>query len=133
MFRALVLNKDGQEVRAGVEELDEARLPEGDVTVAVEHSTLNYKDGLIIANKAPLVRSYPHVPGVDLAGLAVVLLGALRVALALGDEAQVGERVGGLRVAVVGGLELALGAGEISARSGVDAAAEGVVRGLVED
>ena len=53
MFRALVLDKDGDEVRAKVEALDESRLPDGDVTVAVEYSTLNYKDGLIIANKAP--------------------------------------------------------------------------------
>jgi acrylyl-CoA reductase (NADPH) len=68
MFKALVLNKEGEEVRAAIEALDEARLPAGDVTVAVEYSTLNYKDGLIIRNKAPLVRSYPHVPGVDLAG-----------------------------------------------------------------
>jgi acrylyl-CoA reductase (NADPH) len=68
MFKALVLTKVGAEVRAAIEALDEARLPAGDVTVAVEYSTLNYKDGLIIRNKAPLVRSYPHVPGVDLAG-----------------------------------------------------------------
>ncbi len=54
-----------------VQELDEARLPAGDVTIAVEHSTLNYKDGLIIADKAPLVRSFPHVPGIDLAGRVV--------------------------------------------------------------
>jgi acrylyl-CoA reductase (NADPH) len=71
MFRALVLDKQDGEVRARVEELDEAHLPEGDVTVAVEYSTLNYKDGLIIKNKAPLVRSYPHVPGVDLAGRVI--------------------------------------------------------------
>ena len=71
MFKALVLNKEGEEVRAAIETLDEARLPEGDVTVAVEYSTLNYKDGLIIANKAPLVRSYPHVPGVDFAGRVI--------------------------------------------------------------
>ena len=68
MFKALVLTKDDDEVTAAIEALDEARLPAGDVTVAVEYSTLNYKDGLIIRNKAPLVRSYPHVPGVDLAG-----------------------------------------------------------------
>jgi acrylyl-CoA reductase (NADPH) len=71
MFKALVLNKEGEEVRAVIETLDEASLPEGDVTVAVEYSTLNYKDGLIIANKAPLVRSYPHVPGIDLAGRVI--------------------------------------------------------------
>ena len=71
MFKALVLNKEGEEVRAAIEALDEERLPAGDVTVAVEYSTLNYKDGLIIRNKAPLVRSYPHVPGVDLAGRVI--------------------------------------------------------------
>jgi acrylyl-CoA reductase (NADPH) len=71
MFKALVLSKRDDEVTAAVEELDEARLPEGDVTVAIEHSTLNYKDGLIIRNKAPLVRSFPHVPGIDFAGRVV--------------------------------------------------------------
>ncbi len=68
MFKALVLTKEGDKVEAAVERLDEARLPEGDVMVAVAHSTLNYKDGLIIRNKAPLVRNYPHVSGVDFAG-----------------------------------------------------------------
>jgi acrylyl-CoA reductase (NADPH) len=68
MFKALVLTKEGDKVEAAVGQLDEARLPEGDVMVAVAHSTLNYKDGLIIRNKAPLVRNYPHVPGVDFAG-----------------------------------------------------------------
>jgi acrylyl-CoA reductase (NADPH) len=71
LFKALVLNKQDDRVTAAVEEVDEARLPEGDVTVAVEHSTLNYKDGLIILNKAPLVRSFPHVPGIDFAGRVV--------------------------------------------------------------
>jgi acrylyl-CoA reductase (NADPH) len=71
MFKALVLNKQDDRVTAAVEEVDEARLPDGDVTVAVEHSTLNYKDGLIILNKAPLVRSFPHVPGIDFAGRVV--------------------------------------------------------------
>jgi acrylyl-CoA reductase (NADPH) len=71
MFKALVLNKQDDAVTAAVEEVDEARLPEGDVTVAVAHSTLNYKDGLIISNKAPLVRTYPHVPGIDFAGRVV--------------------------------------------------------------
>ena len=68
MFKALVLRKSDEEVTGKVEELDDARLPEGDVAVAVEYSTLNYKDGLIIKNQAPLVRDYPHVPGIDLAG-----------------------------------------------------------------
>jgi acrylyl-CoA reductase (NADPH) len=68
MFKALVLNKQDDRVTAAVDDVDEARLPEGDVTVAVEYSTLNYKDGLVIRNKAPLVRTYPHVPGIDFAG-----------------------------------------------------------------
>jgi NADPH:quinone reductase-like Zn-dependent oxidoreductase len=63
MFKALVLSRNDDEVTAAVEALDEERLPAGDVTVAVEHSTLNYKDGLIIRNQAPLVRSYPHGSG----------------------------------------------------------------------
>ena len=71
MFKALVLEKADGRFAAAVQELDDARLPEGDVTIAVEHSTLNYKDGLIIADKAPLVRSFPHVPGIDLAGRVV--------------------------------------------------------------
>jgi acrylyl-CoA reductase (NADPH) len=71
MFKGLVLNKHDDRVTAAVEEVDEARLPGGDVTVAVEHSTLNYKDGLIISNKAPLVRTYPHVPGIDFAGRVI--------------------------------------------------------------
>jgi acrylyl-CoA reductase (NADPH) len=71
MFKALVLNKQDDLVTAAVEEVDEARLPEGDVTVAVEYSTLNYKDGLIIKNKAPLVRAFPHVPGIDFAGRVI--------------------------------------------------------------
>ena len=71
MFKALVLSKAGDEVTAAIEQVDEASLPEGDVTVAVEASTLNYKDGLIVRNKASLVRAFPHVPGVDFAGTVV--------------------------------------------------------------
>jgi acrylyl-CoA reductase (NADPH) len=71
MFKGLVLNRTDGQITAKVEELDEARLPEGDVTIEVEYSTLNYKDGLIIAGRAPLVRSYPHVPGIDLAGRVI--------------------------------------------------------------
>lgn len=69
-FKALVVDKgaDGA-IAAKVDELSEDRLPaEGDVTVAVEHSTLNYKDGLCITGAGGLVRTYPHVPGIDLAG-----------------------------------------------------------------
>ena len=68
-MRALVVekNEDGQ-TSASVQEIDENRLPEGDVTVAVEYSTLNYKDGLCIGPGGGVVRTYPHVPGVDFAG-----------------------------------------------------------------
>ena len=69
MIRALVVEKDDEgKTSASVEEIDEARLPEGDVTVAVEYSTVNYKDGLCIGPGGGLVRTYPHVPGIDFAG-----------------------------------------------------------------
>ncbi len=55
-----------------VKELDEAALPGGDVTVAVEYSSLNFKDGMILAHSGNLVRSFPHVPGIDLAGTVEV-------------------------------------------------------------
>jgi acrylyl-CoA reductase (NADPH) len=71
MFRALVMEKgpDGSAV-ASVQDMDDARLPAGDVTVAVSHSTLNYKDGLCLsATGGGLVRAWPHVPGIDFAGM----------------------------------------------------------------
>ncbi|MBM9595847.1 oxidoreductase [Roseitranquillus sediminis] len=68
-MRALLVEKsESGETRAAVQQVDEARLPAGDVTVAVEYSTLNYKDGLCIGPGGGLVRNYPHVPGVDFAG-----------------------------------------------------------------
>jgi acrylyl-CoA reductase (NADPH) len=67
-FRALVLHDEGGKIVSRIESLDEARLPEGEVTVAVEYSTLNYKDGMILAGQGRLVRQYPHVPGIDFAG-----------------------------------------------------------------
>jgi acrylyl-CoA reductase (NADPH) len=67
-FRALVLHEEGGKVAARIEAVDEARLPPGEVTVAVEYSTLNYKDGMILQGVGRLVRTYPHVPGVDFAG-----------------------------------------------------------------
>lgn len=68
-MRALVVEKDDEDkTSASVQEIDAARLPEGEVTVAVEYSTVNYKDGLCIGPGGGLVRSYPHVPGIDFAG-----------------------------------------------------------------
>ncbi|MEK7992080.1 MAG: MDR family oxidoreductase [Thiotrichaceae bacterium] len=68
MFKAILLNKTDNGVDAQLTELDEAQLPEHNVTVRVEYSTVNYKDGLAITNKAPVVRRYPFVPGIDFAG-----------------------------------------------------------------
>ena len=68
-MRALIVEKDEDgKTSAAVQEIDESRLPEGDVTVAVEYSTVNYKDGLCIGPGGGLVRNYPHVPGIDFAG-----------------------------------------------------------------
>ena len=68
-MRALVVEKNEEgRTSASVQEIDESRLPDGDVTVAVEYSTLNYKDGLCIGPGGGVVRTYPHVPGVDFAG-----------------------------------------------------------------
>jgi acrylyl-CoA reductase (NADPH) len=70
MFRALVVEKDAAgATRAGVQMLDEARLPDGNVTVAVEYSTLNYKDALCMGSGGGMVRAWPHVPGIDFAGV----------------------------------------------------------------
>ncbi len=71
MFRALVMEKDGDgPARARLADLEEGALPEAEVTVAVEYSTLNYKDGLCLSESGGgLVRKWPHVPGIDFAGV----------------------------------------------------------------
>lgn len=68
-FRALLVEKaeDGK-LSASVHDLPDERLPDGNVTVAVEYSSLNYKDGLCITGTGGLVRTFPHVPGIDFAG-----------------------------------------------------------------
>ena len=71
MFKAILVNKDEQGYRAELSEVDEASLPEGDVRVKVLYSTLNYKDGLAITGKGPVVRKFPLVPGIDFAGEVV--------------------------------------------------------------
>jgi acrylyl-CoA reductase (NADPH) len=67
-FHALVLHEEGDKVVPRIEAVEEERLPPGEITVAVECSTLNYKDGMILQGIGRLVRNYPHVPGVDFAG-----------------------------------------------------------------
>lgn len=68
-FRALVIDrKENGKISQDIREMEDARLPAGDVTVAVEWSSLNYKDGLCLAGKGGLVREFPHVAGIDLAG-----------------------------------------------------------------
>ncbi|WP_114286410.1 acryloyl-CoA reductase [Candidatus Halocynthiibacter alkanivorans] len=68
-FNALLVEKDDAgEVRASVQQLTTDQLPAGEVTVAVEYSTLNYKDGLCLGAGGGLVRNYPHIPGIDFAG-----------------------------------------------------------------
>lgn len=70
MFKALLVEKDDEgKTSASVQELDDDRLPEGDVTVKVQYSTVNYKDGLCLGPGGGLVRTYPHVPGIDFAGV----------------------------------------------------------------
>ena len=69
MFKALLLTKsESGAPHCAVTELDDAQLPAGEVLVQVSHSTLNYKDGLAITGQAPVVRIWPMVPGIDLAG-----------------------------------------------------------------
>jgi acrylyl-CoA reductase (NADPH) len=67
-LRALVLHEEGGKITPRIEAVDEALLPPGEVTVAVECSTLNYKDGMILQGIGRLVRAYPHIPGIDFAG-----------------------------------------------------------------
>lgn len=69
MFTGILISRDeaGQSVTGA--SLDEAQLPEGDVSIDVEYSTLNYKDGLAITGSSPVVRKFPMVPGIDLAGV----------------------------------------------------------------
>ena len=71
MFKALLLEKGEGGVTCAFTEIDEARLPDADVLVQPQYSTLNYKDALAITNKGPVVRSWPMVPGIDGAGVVL--------------------------------------------------------------
>jgi len=68
-FNALLATKNGDAISAGVVELTEQDLMPGDVTVAVEYSTVNYKDALALSGRSPVIRTFPLIPGIDLAGV----------------------------------------------------------------
>ncbi len=68
MYKALQIDKNGAGYRASIQTLDDDNLPEGDVTVRVDYSTINYKDALAITGKSPVVRKFPLVAGIDFAG-----------------------------------------------------------------
>jgi len=68
VFKGILITKDDAGYKAALQTIDPTVLPEGDVTVQVEWSTLNYKDGLAITGKSPVVRRFPMVPGIDFAG-----------------------------------------------------------------
>lgn len=87
MFKALVLKDSQSGISGSFQNLDDESLPGGDVTIAAKYSTLNYKDGLILGGLGNLVRSYPHVPGVDVAGVVVE---TATKDFVLGDEVIVG-------------------------------------------
>src|SRR3954466_13671696 len=97
MFRALMLEKpsDGLEpdkVEAALRQMEDEALPDGDVTVRIDHSTLNYKDALAITGKAPIVRNFPMVPGIDFAG---TVESSDRIDFSAGDKVVLnGWRVG---------------------------------------
>lgn len=68
MFQGILIEKDEQGYQVAIKDIDDNLLPEGDVTVNVSYSTLNYKDALAITGKSPVVRKFPMVPGIDLVG-----------------------------------------------------------------
>ena len=69
MFNGILIEKDDLGYRTSLQRLDDSQLPDGNVAVRVSHSTLNYKDGLAITGKSPVVRKFPMVPGIDLVGV----------------------------------------------------------------
>ncbi len=71
MFRAWLLDKPGGIFQADLRDIDESRLPTADVLVRVSHSTINYKDALALTDRAPVVRNWPMVPGIDGAGVVL--------------------------------------------------------------
>jgi len=68
MFKAIMITKNGDAQQCALRDVEDSDLPAGDVTLAVEYSTINYKDGLAITGKAPIARKFPMVAGIDGAG-----------------------------------------------------------------
>lgn len=68
MFNAILIEKDEAGYHAGLKQVDDSQLPDGEVLLRVSHSTINYKDALAITGKSPVVRTFPMVPGIDLVG-----------------------------------------------------------------
>ena len=108
MFKAILIDRDPQSYRAALTGLDESRLPPGDVTVRVEYSTLNYKDALAITGKAPVVRQFPMIPGIDLAGTVGSVTAPITSGLTIGIRPLFNVNVpnAGLLTGITGTLSL---------------------------
>ena len=65
-FKALLATKDGEKISTDLVEFEEKDLMSGDVTIAVDYSTVNYKDGMALTGRAPIIRTFPLIPGIDL-------------------------------------------------------------------
>ena len=100
-FKALLATKNGEKISTDLVELEERDLMSGDVTIAVDYSTVNYKDGLALTGRAPIIRTFPLIPGIDLSGT---------VQASSYSGIEVGERV------VATGHLLATGATHIDAK-----------------
>ena len=70
-FKALIVNQEGENFTREVKTIDKSFLKHGDVTIQVDYSDLNFKDGMILKNGGRLVKEYPHVPGIDFSGKVI--------------------------------------------------------------
>ena len=67
-FKALIINQDGESFTREIKSIDKSFLKHGDVTIKVDYSDLNFKDGMILENGGRLVKEFPHIPGIDFSG-----------------------------------------------------------------
>jgi acrylyl-CoA reductase (NADPH) len=86
-FRALLVSKTDEGQKVEITTLNESDLMDGDVTIQVEHSSVNYKDGLAVTGKAPIIRRWPLIPGIDLAG---TVISSAHADYAAGDKVVLG-------------------------------------------